>query len=182
MVIYQTTNLINGKKYIGRDAWDRPNYIGGGKALKQAIQKHGRENFKKEILEYCSTKEELLEREAYWLKFYNVVENPDFYNMTLSSKGWEKGMARPELIGRKHSEETRALISKNGKGKIGKTSGKSTPIVQYRYEIVKIPIAEYSSSIEASKMTGISPNDIRAVVRGKQLTAGGFIWENKKLD
>ena len=98
MVIYQTTNLINNKKYIGRDAWNRSNYIGGGKALKQAIKKYGKENFKKEILEYCNSKEELLEREAYWLKFYNVVEDSNYYNMTLSSKGWEKGMSRPELI------------------------------------------------------------------------------------
>ena len=179
MVIYQIRNLINNKKYIGRDSWNRNRYFGGGKSIKSALKKYGKENFKKEIIEYCNSKEELLEREAYWLKFYNVVEDPNYYNMTLSSKGWEKGMSRPELVGRKHSEETRALISKNGKGKVGKSSGKSTPIIQYRYEIVKIPIAEYSSSVEASKMTGISPSDIRAVVRGKQLTAGGFIWENK---
>jgi group I intron endonuclease len=179
MVIYQTTNLINGKKYIGRDAWNRSNYIGGGKALKQAIKKYGKENFKKEILEYCNSKEELLEREAYWLKFYNVVEDSNYYNMTLSSKGWEKGMSRPELIGRKHSEETRAKISQNGKGKTGKTSGKPIPIIQYRYEIVKIPIAEYSSAADAAKQTGISSVDIRATVNGRQNTAGGFMWEEK---
>ena len=117
MIIYQTTNLINGKKYIGRDAWNRPNYLGGGRALKNAIKKYGKENFKKEILEYCNSKEELLDREAYWLKFYNVVEDPNFYNMTLSSKGWEKGMSRPELIGRKHSEETRLKLRDSHKGK-----------------------------------------------------------------
>jgi group I intron endonuclease len=179
MVIYQTTNLINGKKYIGRDAWNRSNYIGGGKALKQAIKKYGKENFKKEILEYCNSKEELLEREAYWLKFYNVVEDSNYYNMTLSSKGWEKGMPRPELIGRKHSEETRAKISQKGKGKTGKTSGKPVPIIQYRYEIVKIPIAEYTSAAEAAKQTGISSVDIRATINGRQNTAGGFMWEEK---
>ena len=179
MIIYQTTNLINSKKYIGRDAWNRPNYLGGGRALKDAIKKYGKKNFKKEILEYCNSKEELLEREAYWLKFYNVVEDSNFYNMTLSSKGWEKGMSRPELIGRKHSEETRAKISQSGKGKTGKTSGVPIPIIQYRYEIVKIPIAEYSSAAEASKKTGISPIDIRAVINGRQNTAGGFMWGEK---
>ena len=115
MVIYQTTNLINDKKYIGKDINNNPKYLGSGLDLKKAIKKYGKENFKKEILEYCNSKEELLDREAYWLKFYNVVEDPNFYNMTLSSKGWEKGMSRPELIGRKHSEETRAKISQSGK-------------------------------------------------------------------
>ena len=179
MIIYITRNLINGKKYIGKDSHNNPEYLGSGALLLEDIKIHGRENFKKEILEYCSTKEELLEREAYWLKFYNVVENPDFYNMTLSSKGWEKGMARPELIGRKHSEETRAKISQNGKGKTGKTSGKPIPIIQYRYEIVKIPIAEYSSAADAAKQTGISSVDIRATINGRQNTAGGFMCEEK---
>ena len=73
MIIYQTTNLINGKKYIGRDAWNRPSYLGGGKALRNAIKKYGRENFQKEILEHCDSKEHLLEREDYGLKQYNVV-------------------------------------------------------------------------------------------------------------
>lgn len=179
MVVYQTTNLINGKKYIGRDAWNRNSYIGGGKALRDAVKKYGKENFKKEILEYCNSKEELLEREAHWLKHYDVVNNENYYNMTLSSKGWEKGMSRPELLGRKHSEETRKLISQNGKGKTGKLSGNKIPIIQYKYEIIKTPIAEYSSATEASKKTGISKGDIRAVIRGKQFTAGGFMWGDK---
>jgi group I intron endonuclease len=179
MIIYQTTNLINGKKYIGRDAWNRPSYIGGGKALKDAIKKYGKENFKKEILEYCNDKEHLLEREEYWLKHYDVVNNSNYYNMITSSSGWEKGKSRINLIGKKHSDKTKKLISKNGKGKIGKTSGKPVPIIQYRYEIVKIPIAEYSSASEAYKKTGISAGDIRAVIRGNQSTAGGYMWEEK---
>jgi group I intron endonuclease len=180
MIIYQITNLINNKKYIGRDAFNNPNYFGGGKAIKAAIKKHGKENFKKEILEYCDSKEKLLEREEYWLKFYNVENDPNFYNMTLSSEGWQKGKPRPERQGKKHSKETRDKISQNGKGKTGKASGVPIPIIQYRYEIVKIPIAEYSSSIDASNKTGIPAGDIRAAANGRQNTAGGFMWGNKE--
>ena len=98
--------------------------------------------------------------------------------MIISSIGWYMVIERPDMVGRKHSVETRRLISKNGKGK-KKTSGKPVPIIQYRYEVVKVPIAEYSSAAEASKQTGISAGDIRSVVRGEQFTAGGFMWGEK---
>ena len=51
MVIYKTTNLLNGKFYIGKDEKNNPEYLGSGKILKQSISKHGVEQFKKEILE-----------------------------------------------------------------------------------------------------------------------------------
>jgi hypothetical protein len=35
----ETFATINGKKYIGRDAWNKPSYLGGGKAIKAAIEK-----------------------------------------------------------------------------------------------------------------------------------------------
>lgn len=40
-------------------------------------------------------------------------------------------------------------------------------------------IAEYSNQSEASRATGVFPNSISLVCRGKQKTAGGFIWKLK---
>jgi len=67
MVIYKTTNLINGTIYVGQDSKNNPDYLGSGKVLKYAISKHGVENFTKEILEICNSKGELDEREIYWI-------------------------------------------------------------------------------------------------------------------
>jgi group I intron endonuclease len=78
MIIYKTTNLINGNFYIGQDSKNNPKYLGSGKLLNQAIKKYGRENFAKEILEHCMTKQELNNREVYWISelkpIYNIAE------------------------------------------------------------------------------------------------------------
>lgn len=67
MIIYKTTNLINNKFYVGKDSRNNPNYLGSGLLLNRAIHKYGRENFTKEILEYCENKEHLNEREKFWI-------------------------------------------------------------------------------------------------------------------
>ena len=89
------------------------------------------------------------------------------------------GKERPEQQGKHLSEETKQKISQNSKGKTRK-SGKPTPVTQYRYEIIKIPIATYPSIQEAAKTTGLNHSDISAVCLKKQITAGGFYWEKQK--
>lgn len=87
MIIYKTTNLVNGKIYIGKDERNCPSYIGSGLLITRAINKHGKQNFKKEILEFCSNKCELNEREQYWIKEYNSTDNLIGYNITNGGDG-----------------------------------------------------------------------------------------------
>ena len=72
--LYRITNLLNNKIYIGVHQTSNINdrYLGSGKLLKADIQKYGRNSFKKEILEYFNTKEEMLYREA-------EIVNKNFY-------------------------------------------------------------------------------------------------------
>lgn len=85
MIIYKTTNLINDKFYIGKDVKNKADYLGSGKALKHAIDKYGKENFKKEILEVCSSLDELDEREKFWINELNALT--EGYNMTEGGTG-----------------------------------------------------------------------------------------------
>lgn len=82
MFIYITTNIINGKKYIGLCTRDDDNYLGSGKLIKDAIKKYGKKNFTRKILERCDDFETLCEREMYWIEKYNAVQDKNFYNLS----------------------------------------------------------------------------------------------------
>ena len=52
--VYITTNNLNGRMYVGQkkiDDWGVwKNYLGSGKAFKQAVKKYGKENFERAIV------------------------------------------------------------------------------------------------------------------------------------
>jgi group I intron endonuclease len=128
MIIYLTTNLINDKKYIGKDIKNNPKYLGSGSLLKEDIKKYGRKNFKKEILEYCKSKHDLKEREEYWINYFKAVESDEFYNIRKNVLNWndlctenKKKYISKKIStsnkGKKLSEETKQKISQSNKGK-----------------------------------------------------------------
>jgi hypothetical protein len=87
MVIYKTTNLINGKIYIGQDTKDNPEYIGSGLLLERAVKKYGKKNFKKEILEVCRTQKDLDDKEIFWIAKLNSVDKKIGYNISPGGQG-----------------------------------------------------------------------------------------------
>lgn len=109
--IYLTTNLINNRKYIGQHKSDvfTENYKGSGMILRQALEKYGWDNFKVELLEECSSKEELDLRERYWIKEYDAVYSSEFYNIAFG------GNSRHGPI----SDEHRKKLSELGKLRVG---------------------------------------------------------------
>lgn len=86
--IYKTTNLLNGKYYIGMHSTSNleDGYMGSGKRLRYSINKHGKENHKVEILEFVYNREELKKREKEIVNL-NEIAKLDCMNLMIGGKG-----------------------------------------------------------------------------------------------
>lgn len=104
--IYCIERIKTGKKYIGQHiGYIDDNYWGSGVAIKQAIKKYGKDEFKKYVLEYCSI-EDLNEREIYWIKFYNTFLG-EGYNKDDGGKSNSGFWANLDEISKKEIQQKR---------------------------------------------------------------------------
>lgn len=106
--VYRITNLINGHDYIGRKYFiskrklpplkgktrrrtriietDWQDYWGSSENLLKDIEKHGKENFKREIIHLCKTRGETNYMEAKYQFEEDVLLREDNYNGIISIK------------------------------------------------------------------------------------------------
>jgi len=149
-IVYITTNIINGKKYIGSDSNNNKYYYGSGVNISKAIKKHGKKNFRKDIL-WEGPLEYLREMEEYYCEYFNVKKSNLFYNCTNKGVGSVKNQPHP---------------------------AQWKPISQYNLkgEFIK----EWNSLTDAISSTKI--NNIGSCLRGKQKSAGGYLWNYKGED
>lgn len=82
--VYQITNLINNKIYVGVHKTYNINdrYMGSGVAINNAYQKYGMTNFKKEILFIFDNKEDMLNKE-FEIVNEEFIKRKDTYNIML---------------------------------------------------------------------------------------------------
>lgn len=114
--------MINGKYYIGvhKSKLENDSYFGSGKRLKYAIKKYGKENFKKEILEYFENSEQMYLREKQIIT-EEFLKNENVYNIRLGGFGGFEFINQNKLndrTGYRFSEEQKILISKNRKAAV----------------------------------------------------------------
>ena len=82
-IIYVTVNTVNGRRYIGQHKCSDENdsYLGSGKILKEAIQRYGKENFRRYTLYRAETEEELDKKEVEFISAFRATENDKYYNI-----------------------------------------------------------------------------------------------------
>lgn len=116
--IYKITNDINGKFYYGvHNGSNTEKYMGSGIALKKAQDKHGLNNFSKQILLWFDTIEEAYEYEAVIVS-EKLIKSKNCYNMRVGGCGGSvKGKENPNY-GLKRSDEYKAKMSEAQKGRI----------------------------------------------------------------
>ncbi len=105
--VYITTNLINGKQYVGSHIGTNKNYLGSGIYLKAAKKKYNKNNFKREILKYCETVNEARLLEEIYIKKHNTLY-PNGYNLSPTGGNGLFGC---------HSNETKEKLRQINKGK-----------------------------------------------------------------
>jgi len=78
--IYRRKIIATGKFYVGKHKGGNKYYKGSGKEYKEDLKKYKETEL--EILEYVDDISKLNEREIYWLKKLDVVNNHLYYNKT----------------------------------------------------------------------------------------------------
>ena len=163
-IVYETTNLINGKIYVGLHKTEIPDvfdkYLGNGiistqpytymyakTAFQYAVKKYGPENFRRKTLAVFDTVEEAsdLEEQIVNEKF---LEREDVYNMVLGGLGGY-------------------FISNRVK--------------VYQYDVNGNYLNEYESFADAALQLGCDYTLISYAVR-KKSKAKGYFWNTDKVE
>lgn len=103
-MVYETRNLINGKKYIGLHSTLtlKDGYLGSGELLLEDIKKYKRKNFKRRIIQLFDTREEAVKWECYFVD-HKYIAREDTYNTVL-------GGNCPHSLAKEYREEIKASI------------------------------------------------------------------------
>ena len=103
--IYEITNLLDGRKYVGKKLFTRAgtkqikgkkkkvrlssgwaNYWSSSKELQEDVKKLGEENFSRKILYLCKTRSECSYRETKEIFIRDALLTTEYYNSWVSCK------------------------------------------------------------------------------------------------
>lgn len=177
--IYMTTNQVNGKKYIGQSSYSKRNwrtYLGSGKVLKAALKKYGKQNFTREIIMNCFTKEDTDFMERHFIEFHDAMVSTEFYNISPGGKaslGFTGKKLSPEHLAaikdkcqnRVISDRLREQSKINGLSNRNKRYNRSAGKGKDHPKSIQITIdgIEYETLSAAAKATNLSHHQVRKI-------------------
>jgi predicted GIY-YIG superfamily endonuclease len=193
-VIYKITTKTNGKIYIGSASfyskrvsthlyWLRRNNH-DNRYMQSAFNKYGEADFVFEIVENVSSKEELTNREQYWIDNSNCLDRKVGYNLC------EKAESR---LGQKMPESAKKAIGDFWRGKTHSKERVSNQIEMANKLYSKTvfstdkfsKIENYNSISDASRKTGLSiaciSRQCSELKQGRSLTFRYVTIEDKDI-
>ena len=170
-IVYKTTNLVNGKFYIGKhkqSTKDFDGYLGSGNIIKSAIKKYGKDAFVRETLATFTCEKECYKFEKkvlaeHWTSNY-------CYNLESGGRGGksvsEQSKKRMSLSALKrgsngpHTDETKRKMSENhnSPGMTGRKHSKETKRKMREKAMGRKHTAETRAKMSASKKGSIPWN------------------------
>lgn len=132
-IIYQTTNIVNNKIYIGVHNGLHQDYLGSGTLITKAIRKYGKKAFTRQIIDTAQSLEEAYEKEKAIVN-EEFIKRADTYNIRIGGLGGapmsdstkeivsrkaKDRLSDPKkngMYGKNHSEESKLRMSKSTKG------------------------------------------------------------------
>jgi hypothetical protein len=118
-IVYETTNLVNGKKYRGvhkQEGEEFDGYLGSGVAIRKAIRRHGEHKFERRTLFVFD-----YEKDAYAFEAYLVdsewVDREDTYNLHPGGLGQRCSSQQSSHAAAMSLPETRRRMSEAAKAR-----------------------------------------------------------------
>lgn len=168
--IYITTNMINGKRYIGQRKFrkDWKYYLGSGKAIKRAIARYGRENFIRNIVAIAYSREELDNLEIEWINNHNAIYSYDYYNIAEGGNG--------NSLAGKTDEEVKLIkqaMSKRVRGNRNPMYGKYGSLNPHSKSVICVNTNEvFDSLTSASRKYNLDISSLTKCCNGKVNSCG----------
>lgn len=144
-IVYRTTCTVTGKFYVGMHSTDDldDGYMGSGRQLRRSLRKYGINNHMRTIVEECTNRITLIEREIHTVNI--ALQDPLCMNIALGGLGGStrhgakhaehtKERIRQSLMGHTLSAETRAKIGAKSKGR-----GKGVPLSEEHKAKLRTP-------------------------------------------
>ena len=200
-IVYKITNNINGKAYVGQtirslNARIKQHMTCKRCIMHKAFKKYGFENFTIEILDTAYSKEELNQKEIYWIsKFdtfkngYNLCEGggqTSGYHHTEKSKKimseYKKDLYNGEnnpFYNKQHSEKSKKKMSEARKGMahLNDNQVKKLRESHFHKKVINLDTNKVFDSVkEAANFYGLKDTHISRVCKGKRKRTGGFRW------
>ena len=182
---YRTTNLVNGRYYLGMHSTNRidDGYLGSGKRLYYELNKYGRDNFKFEILKQFNSREELVQAEISLITEQDL-KNPNCLNCKPGGSG---GLSNKEHYNRFVEAGKANLInsSVNRQESLNRTK-KTTQYREAMSEALKKSYRNRSGNFKGKKHSQetIEKMKAKAVGRGTNHTNSqyGTCWITNEVD
>ena len=197
-VIYKVTSIINSKVYIGQTVQElklrKRGHLHSSSVFGRAIKKYGQDNFTWEIIDEASSKEELNEKEVFYIKLYKSLFNENGYNVKIGgSPCWSLEAFSEEekkkvfkKISLAHTGKKNSLI--HNKHISESKSGEKNPMFLHKGEkdyrskkILCINLKTQEEKIiigiqEAGRQLNISASKICAVLKKRRKTCYGYTF------